>query len=55
MSSPYFICVRNLLLDYKSLKADLVICTVFEEDISSLLFPIYNSTGFIKWSDATEP
>lgn len=47
--------MQILFVDYKSLKTDIVICTLFEEDISSFLFPIYNSTGFIKWSDATEP
>ena len=53
--SRYSVHVQTLFQDYKSLKTDRVICTLFEEDISSLLYPIYNSTGFIKWSDATEP
>ena len=47
--------VRTAFQDYKSLKTDRVICILFEEDVSSLLLPIYNSAGFIKWSDATAP
>lgn len=53
--SHHSVRVQTLFLDYKSPKTDTVICALFEEDISPLLFPIYSSTGFIKWSDATEP